>query len=798
MLINSLRSSVLFLFVTTLLIACSGGEDRQAKYLERAKNYLELENYDKARIEAKNVLQINPKNAAARYVLGEINFIEGDIRKAYGNFLSVLDLEPENIEANIAMARIYVGVRDYPKGLEHCDTVLSVEPENTEAMNFKALLLSASGEEEQGQILAEQALAIDAGLPEALGVVVQKLFNSEDFDQALKILERGQAANPTETRITQMKISLFESMDRQEDVEAELKKLSNQYPDEQRYATTLARYYIREGEVDAAEDALRTFSLANEEKVSAKLEIISFLLQQRTKEDAIAEAQALINDEPDQSDFYLALSELHLFTGDVENSRKVLNTLIDRDPRSVGAINARNVLADTFLKEEDKESAMGLLDEVLDIEPENITALLKRAQMVLLDGKAKEGIANLRVVLKNEPDSLPALKLLAGAQELEGRLDLALDNMKKIIALEDPVLESLANAARIALALERYKEAEGFIREALKLDEDNTSLVSNLIQLLVLKEDYDSAKNFADRLIASDTSKALGYFLKANLEIRLEEFSAATANLKKSLASEPKGIESLTALSRLISQEQGIEKAVSFVGDHCKQYPKQAHCHYILGSLFAQNQQFDNAIESIEQAIDLNDQLQPAYRQLAKIHGFMRDEDAVAEVLGRGYEKTNEPSLAFELASFYYQVQNYQAASEIYEELIEENEGALSAINNLAMIYAQQLRSPENLKKALALIADLQDAENPAFLDTVGWVFYLTGDYERALTYVQAAVDKVGSAGELQYHLGMIFLKLGDTENAKIHLTLAVENENALYEGFDIAKRSLAELQAEG
>ena len=118
--------------------------------------------------------------------------------------------------------------------------------------------------------------------------------------------------------------------------------------------------------------------------------------------------------------------------------------------------------------------------------------------------------------------------------------------------------------------------------------------------------------------------------------------------------------------------------------------------------------------------------------------------------MDRGYEKTNEPSLAFELASFYYQVQNYQAASEIYEKLIEEDEGALSAINNLAMIYAQQLRSPENLKKALALTADLQDAENPAFLDTVGWVFYLTGDYERALTYVKAAVDKVGSAAELQ------------------------------------------------
>ena len=108
MLINSLKSIALPLFVTVSLIACSGGEDRQAKYLERAKTYLEQENYDKARIEERNVLQINPKNAAARQVLGEINFVDGDIRKAYGNFLSVLDLEPENIDANIAMAMVSV------------------------------------------------------------------------------------------------------------------------------------------------------------------------------------------------------------------------------------------------------------------------------------------------------------------------------------------------------------------------------------------------------------------------------------------------------------------------------------------------------------------------------------------------------------------------------------------------------------------------------------------------------------------------------------------------------------------
>ena len=796
MLTNSLKTIFLILFFAISLVACSGGEDRQSKYLERAKVYLDEENYDKARIEAKNVLQINPKNAAARQVLGEINYIDGNIRKAYGNFLSVLDLEPENIDANLAMAKIYIGVRDYPKGLAHCDTALAAEPNNEQAMNYKALLLSATDNSEEAESLARQALAIDPGLTEALGVIVQKLFTEEDFDQALAVLEKGQAANPKETRITSMKISLYESMGRQADVEAELVKLASQYPNEQRYATTLARYYIREGNIDGAELALRGFSELNEDDVSAKLAVISFLLQQRNKEAAMAESRSLIKDDPDQSDFYLALSELHLFTGDVELGREVLNDLIDRDPRSVGAINARNILVDTYLKEENKASAMILLDEILGIEPENISALLKRAQIVLLDGKAKEGIADLRVVLKNEPDSLIALKLLSGAQELEGRSDLALDNMKKVIALEEPELKTLANAARVALSLEEYKEAETFIRQALELDEDNANLVTNLIKLLVLKEDYDSAKEFSDQLIASESSKALGYFFKASLEIRLEDFTAAIGNLQQSLAIEPKGVESLTALSSLIRQEEGLDASLSFIGKHCKQYPAQSHCHYILGNLQAENQQLDDAIVSIEQAITLNKKLLPAYRQLAKIHGYMGNKEAVASVLRRGYTNTQQTSLAFDLAAFYYQIKNYQDSRDVYLELIAEN-GAISAKNNLAMIYAQQLSSPENLKKALALTADLQDSENPAFLDTVGWVFYLTGDYERALTYVQAAVDQVGSAGELQYHLGMIFLKLDDIENAKIHLTLAVENKESRYEGFDTATALLAELSGE-
>lgn len=93
------KKSVLIASVLSLIVACGDGEDRQQKYLERAQQFLADENFDKARIDARNVLQINPKNSEARIILGEIGFQEGDIRKAYSMYQSVIDEDPTSVGA---------------------------------------------------------------------------------------------------------------------------------------------------------------------------------------------------------------------------------------------------------------------------------------------------------------------------------------------------------------------------------------------------------------------------------------------------------------------------------------------------------------------------------------------------------------------------------------------------------------------------------------------------------------------------------------------------------------------------
>ncbi len=58
-------------FITTLA-ACGGAEERKAVYMEKAKSSIEAGDLDKARIELKNVLQIDPKDSEAYYQLGKV------------------------------------------------------------------------------------------------------------------------------------------------------------------------------------------------------------------------------------------------------------------------------------------------------------------------------------------------------------------------------------------------------------------------------------------------------------------------------------------------------------------------------------------------------------------------------------------------------------------------------------------------------------------------------------------------------------------------------------------------------
>src|SRR3989344_5731037 len=138
---------VLIMFAALIVAGCGGAESRKAKYLEKGKAYMEQQNYDKARIELKNVLQIDPKHAAAYYLIGRVEEERHNWPQAFGSYLKTVELDPDHLDARARLARFYMLSGNIPKAAEMVEAILAKKPEDPDGRLLKAAILAKQGKD---------------------------------------------------------------------------------------------------------------------------------------------------------------------------------------------------------------------------------------------------------------------------------------------------------------------------------------------------------------------------------------------------------------------------------------------------------------------------------------------------------------------------------------------------------------------------------------------------------------------------------------------------------------------------
>jgi Tfp pilus assembly protein PilF len=83
---------------------------------------------------------------------------------------------------------------------------------------------------------------------------------------------------------------------------------------------------------------------------------------------------------------------------------------------------------------------------------------------------------------------------------------------------------------------------------------------------------------------------------------------------------------------------------------------------------------------------------------------------------------------------------------------------------------------------------------SPNTADTLAWAYYHKGTYSFARDLLEDALKTDPNSAMMQYHLGMVYSKLRDTNNATIHLKKAI----ALAPESSAAKDAKAALQGLG
>jgi tetratricopeptide (TPR) repeat protein len=154
-----------------------------------------------------------------------------------------------------------------------------------------------------------------------------------------------------------------------------------------------------------------------------------------------------------------------------------------------------------------------------------------------------------------------------------------------------------------------------------------------------------------------------------------------------------------------------------------------------------------------------------------------------------------QPQLTASLGQAYEHAGRIDAAIAVYEALIEGSPNNPAAINNLAALLLDYRTDEGSFQRALRLVSDFENSQDPAFLDTLGWAYYRLGEHEQAIFFLERAASNARRIPVLRYHLGMAYFAADNRYAARRELHEAITLAKTKFTGFDEAQTVLAKLQ---
>lgn len=773
---------------------CGGADERKAQHISKGVEWFADGNYEKARLEFKNALQIDPKDTEARFRLGETLEKLQQWRAAAGHYKAVVEQDPTHKEARVGLAKLYLVGNAPDEAIALVDEVLAMEPTNPEALVIRAGV-KARGQDLEGALVdARSALAADPVHVGALSLAAAIHLQQGRDAESVALLESGVAAHPANQGLRSSLAAVYARTGEQDKAAAILEDVVSTEPETVDHRLRLASFYTAAENLDKAEEVLRAAVVDLPTETNAKLALVEFLAKRRGGDAAIAALEDFVQKDPENVDLLFAQAKLYQAMGRAEDEKAIYEGIIATDSTGKRGLEARNLLARLKVREGDREEARRLVDAVLGENSKDVDALALRGDLAMLDRDFSGAIGDYRAVLQARPqDDKVALALsrahLANSENAlaEEVLRDALERSPGSYQLRFRLAEMLAAGGDVTASVAQL----GKILEQRPTDDQ---ALEALVKIHLGRKDWASARDYVDRYKQAYPQRPQGYYFEGLLLQAQGDLSEGTAAFERSLEQAGSGaVQPLSAVVRSHVAAGDNDKALERVDEVLADNPDNFVARNLKGEILLLQKEYPLAEESFAQAVAQAPNLVAAHRNLALARFAQGEHEGAVNAFRQGIESTGAPALRFALANVLEGLGRPEEAILEHQAILDAAPDSLPAANNLAMLLASYRDDRESLDRALELAKAFADSDNAAYLDTLGWVHYKRGEYDAAMPLLERAVRANPDAPDLQFHLGMAHYRLGDRAAAKERLEKALATGTRFREAA-LAQQTLAEL----
>jgi tetratricopeptide (TPR) repeat protein len=292
--------------------------------------------------------------------------------------------------------------------------------------------------------------------------------------------------------------------------------------------------------------------------------------------------------------------------------------------------------------------------------------------------------------------------------------------------------------------------------------------------------------------LASEGPSLAALELLARAEFQAKQFDQARAHLQELMRKAPGDHRALSGMVTLEIRQKHSKAAIALIEKALRDAPKDPELWLLLsGTLRKMGSGREAEAAALRRAVEALPKEPRLWLALAS--GPQDDDPKAALATLEQAEKLNQDSLPISaaIAALHGRLGQPTQALAYYGKVLRFAENEVGALNNTAMIYADDLHAPDKAV-AFAERAHKVDPSHPAVTDTLGWALYrrgAKGDIARARELLESVKDKLTSPTS-KYHLGMVLIASGAAPAGKELLRAALAMSKDFPEAAS-AKKSL-------
>jgi len=667
----------------------------------------------------------------------------------------VLQLAPDDVVATERLAQIWTDRGATFRALSLYGRVRKLAPNNRDAQLAQIrLILQLGGVREARQEL-RALLGRHPEFGAALVVLTEAVRDPADWRAAEEALKRFQDRGSVHFHLATANQQRFVG-ERQKAVTS-LRRAVLIDPKAVEARAQLASLYAELGRRAEADKEFKEAAEAAPLRSQIRIRHAAHLV----RTERVAEALTLITDlnrqVPDYLPAWRSLAELAVLQNRPDDAAKILADLLAKDPADGEARLQQTSLA--LVKGDAKRAIEDLKKFGQDFPGFN----LEKYQLALAhlrENDPASAVTALREYVIGFPDNFEALMLLGQLQLRTGAAAAATDTLQLLVSRRPDILQAHALLIEAAKASGKLADLVKVVSENLNKAPESPLMWYFLGMARSTLEQMPEARVAFERAHGFQHEFLLPALALVELDLRDNKADEAARRAQQLVEKSPKIPAVHLALSRARAAQQRWQDALQSAGDALTLDPRQGGTTGLMSQLL-------NAVTEPRQALALAEEV------LSRFPADERVAIAVAPSVLRGGEANR--------------------LKVHYEKVLVANPRSAAVLNNLANLYVDQLRQPQEALTVARRAHELAP-DAPMIQDTLAWVLFLNGDATAALPLAEQAVKGLPGNPELRYHLAAIQAKLGRKQDAVGSLEEALKFKGE-FPGRAEAQKLLADLR---